>query len=239
MNRMFWQANSAEKSLFQLFLGQTKLAEFAFINKEIGIGKITDAVMKQTQIWVFKTDESKSFRTMKVFDGETKKAIAEIDMDVSKNGKLRFADEKTYEWSQMAWTSFDRVWKDESEENLAIFELNNPKIVENFVGITLSPEAGGNPNVYLLIMLGWALIIKDKNQNGVKLLAEGNPQEFLSEDKIKETFRIDFSAKDFNKEIVAAATLNSVGAVESTSSGVDLESAIDIVDFGIDIFDLF
>lgn len=239
MNKMFWQANSAEKSLFRLFLGQTKLAEFAFINKEIGIGKITDAALKQAQIWIFKSDESKSYRTLKVFDAETKKVFAQINLDVSKNGKLRFADEKTYEWSQIAWTSFDRVWKDESDENLAIFELNNPKIIENFVGIKLSPTAGGNPNIYLLMILGWALIVSEKNQNGVKLLAEGNPQEFLSEDRIKETFGIDFSAKDFNKEIVATAALATVATVDSIGSGVDLESAIDVLDVGLDIFDLF
>lgn len=236
---MFWQANSAEQSLFRLFSGQTKLAEFAYISKEIGIGKITDAAIKQAQILIFKTDESKSFRTIKVFDPETKKVIAEIELDVSKNGKLRFADEKNYEWSQISWTSFDRIWKNESADNFAVFELNNPTITENFVGIKISPKAGADPNIYFLMILGWALIVKEKSQNGVKLLAEGNPQEFLSEDKIKNTFGIDFSAKDFNKQIVAAAALTSVAVVDSSNSGIDMESAIDVIDVGLDIFDLF
>lgn len=238
MSKMFWQANPSEKSVFRLFSGETKFAEFAFINKENGIGKITDAVMKKEQIWVFKTEESKNFDIFKIYDAQTKAQFANIKLDPSRNGEVTLPNQEKFGWAQTSWTSFDRAWMNAEGENSVVYELNNSQIAENFVGLKFAENTKTNGQIFLLIMLGWALIVKEKCRNGVSIFAEGNPQEFLDEGKIKEIFGIDLKAADFDKQFIAPIV--TVGAAETGSSGESLIDAEDVVDVGIDaVFSLF
>ena len=229
---MFWQANPAEKSVFRLSLKDTILAEFAFINKEYGIGKITESAVKSNQVFVFKAQESANFKDFKIYNAETKQPLAEIKFDASRNGKIELSDSKSFVWEQTAWTSFDRAWKNADGENLATFELNNPKIAENFVALKMSENAAKIGQIFLLILLGWALIVKEKGANGTTLLAEGNPQEFLAEDKIKQIFGIDLTTEKISKLFIAPVVLASAAVIESSESLIDAE---DVAEVGIDV----
>jgi hypothetical protein len=235
MSKMFWQANPSEKGVYSLFLRDAVLAEFASVNQKFGIGKITEAAVKHNEVYVFKWQDS----AILIYNAETGQPVAEIKLDVSRNGKIEFSSAEKYVWEQTAWTSFDRAWKNADGENPAVFELNNRQIAENFVSLKMSENAGKVGRIFLLILLGWALIVKEKARNGASLLAEGNPQEFLAEDKIKEIFGIDFKAENFNRDFVAATAMASVAAVDTSNSGLDLEDAADAVGVGFDLLDWF
>lgn len=234
---MFWQANPAEKSIFRLSLRDTILAEFAFINKEYGIGKINESAAKSNQIFVFKAQESTNFKDFKIYNAETKKPLAEIKLDASRNGKIELSSEENFVWEQTAWTSFDRAWKNADGENIVTFELDNRQVIENFVSLKMSQDAGKIGQIFLLILLGWSLIIKEKALNSTTLFADGNPQEFLAEDKIKQIFGIDLTAEKISKFFIAPVVLASAGVVESSESLID---AADVAEVGLDVvFSLF
>lgn len=234
MSKMFWQANSEEKSLFRLFFANAKMAEFAFIDQKYAIGKITDTALREEQIWVFSLIPS----GLEIFNAKNNEKFGSVELDASRNGEVKFSDETVFSWTQIAWTSFDRVWKDDSDENLIVFELNDKKAAENFVGLKLSPKASINKHIFLLILLGWALIVQDKSKMGANLLAEGNPQKFLAEEKIKEIFGIEFSAENFSKQIAAATAVVGTVAVASESS-IGLEEVAEAVEIGFDLLDWF
>ncbi len=229
---MFWQANPAEKSVFRLSLNDTIMAEFAFINKEYGIGKITDAAVKSNRIFVFKTQESATFKDVKIYIAETKQPLAEIKLDASRNGKIELSDSESFIWEQTAWTSFDRAWKNADGEDLVVFELNNSKIAENFVALKMSENAGKVGQIFLLILLGWVLIMKEKGADGTTILAEGNPQKFLAQDKIKQIFGIDLTTEKISKLFIAPVVLASAAVIESSESLIDAE---DVAEVGIDV----
>lgn len=233
MNKMYWQADSEEKSLFRLFFGSEKIADFAFINENYGIGKVTDAARK-TQVWIIKADEE----TSEIFNVEGSEKTALLKFDASGNGEVRFSDKATFKWTQFAETSSVRVWKDNPDENLAVFELDKSKNTENFVELKLSPQALENKHTYLLILLGWALIVTDKRNKGIETLANGNPQKFLAEDKIKDIFSIKFSCEEFSKQIAVIAALAGTNAVASDSS-IGAEEIADVAGFFWDLLDRF
>lgn len=229
---MYWQANLSERSVYQLLINDTRLAYIAFINRENGIGKITDAAVKKEHIWVFKTEKLNNSEVFKIYDAQTKAQFANIKLDASSNGEIALPNDKKMGWAQTSWTSFDRAWTDSGGEPLVVYELNNPRIAENFVGLKLAQNAKDETQIFLLILLGWALILKEKCKMGVKILAEGNPQEFLAESKIKEIFGIDLKVADFNTKFVAPVA--ATAASENTGSSESLIDAEDVVDVGID-----
>lgn len=229
---MYWQANLSETSVYQLLLNDARLAEFAFINSENGIGKITDAALKKEQIWVFKAEKSNNSEVFKIYDAQTKSQFANIKLDASGNGEVVLQNDKKLIWTQISWTSFDRAWTDSDGENLVIYELNNPRIAENFVSLKLAPNAKKEEQIFLIILLGWALILREKCKIGAKILAEGNPQEFLAESKIKGIFGVDLKAADYHTKFVAPVAV--VASGETASSSESLIDAEDVVDVGID-----
>lgn len=230
MSKMYWQANPANKSVFELFSSKEVAAKFAFLDKNHGIGKIFDAASGKEHFRLFKMVENSLSDTMEVFNAESKFKIASIDIGLTRNGEITFADKKIYAWTHPSWTSFDRVWQTEAGEDVLTFAFDNKRIAENFVAVKFSENAKEIAQISLLLLLGWALLLREKVVDGTKLFAEGNPQEFLAEDKINEVFGANLTAKSFAAPAVLAG-----GVIASESSDGSLIDAEDVAEVGVDV----
>jgi len=225
----FWQAKQNFKGVFELVTCDEVAAQLAWVDKENAIGRFFCTIQNCEQLLFFKTEEHTFSDTVKVLSPETQEEISSITIGMSRNGDIEFSSGLKSHWTRAGFTSFDRVWQNDKGENLLTYFLDEAETAENYVVVKADENALQTAEFTSLMLLGWALIVKEKRADDVKLLASGNPQDFADKSSLKEAFTVKLSKPNFKNEEakptktkVAGESLSGVVAVEAVGHLIDV-----------------
>ncbi|GEM_PF-6159142 len=231
----FWQAKQKFKGVFELLTGGKEAAQFAWVDKENAIGRIFCTTQNCEQVLFFKTEEHTFSDTVKVINPETQEEISSINVGgISRNGDMEFSSGLKMSWTHAGFTSFDRVWQNAKGENLLTYSLDESEKAEKIVAIKAGENVLQTSEFALLVLLGWALIVKEKRADEVALLAGGNPQDFADKSSLKEVFTVKLSKPDFETKREATTTTTAKAAGESLLGVVAFEAAAGVIDIFLD-----
>ncbi len=236
-----WKAAQDLKGIYELRTVETVVAQFASVNETKSVGSILNS--DKQEFWLFEIEEALFSPAVKIINPKTKEELGKISLGMLRNGDVELKNGAKFSWTHSSWSSSDRIWLDSGGEKLLTFELDETEKAETSVGLRIEEKCATVGEKWLLIVLGWALIVREKNEAGTKKLASGNPQEFSD----KETF-----ATALNIEIpiaqTQAETSKTVLKSESTKNKpekLDTETLAetvvdDFVEYGFDfIVDIF
>ena len=224
-----WKAAADLKGIYELRTVDTVVARIASINETKIVGSVENSNVPE--IWLFEIEEALFSPTVKIINPKTKVEIGKISLGMLRNGEIEIGIGAKYKWTHPGWSSSDRVLNGSDGEKLLTFELDDSEKAEISVGLKIEEKCLSLGDKWLLIILGWALIVREKNEAGTKKLASGNPQEFSDKVTFAKALNIEIPIKQSNVEI------NEI--VQKSESGKNKPEKLDTETLGETVVDGF
>lgn len=195
---LYWKAAPDLKGIYELSDDETVVARFASVNEAKSVGAIDDSD-KQT-FFLFEIEDGIFSPAVKIIDPRSKEELGRISLGIMRNGDFETKSGAKLDWTHPSWSSSDRVWLNSGGERLLTFALDDSEKAETSVTLRIEERSAEISEKWLLILLGWALIVREKTEQGTKKLANGNPQEFSDKEMFAKAISLELAVEEAKAE---------------------------------------
>ncbi len=236
-----WKAAADLKGIYELRTVDAVVARLASVSETKIVGSLENSDKKK--IWLFEIEEALFSPAVKIINPKTKEELGKISLGMLRNGDVEITNGPKFSWTHPGWSSSDRVWLDSGGEKLLTFGLDDSEKAETSVEIKIEEKCSSVKEQWLLIILGWALIVREKNEAGTKKLASGNPQEYSDKETFAKALNIEIPIEQTQTEIEKTVLKSDSGKNESEKLDTETlgETVVDgVIEYGFDIIaDIF